>query len=277
MIFDLPKTAKEKVIIVAHRGTFGGNIPCNVIPSFETALKQGADMIEIDVDMSVDGKLFIFHPGKESEHLGVNTRIEEMKSEEIKKLRYLNYDRTETQFGLNTLDELLETFKGRCYINVDKFWGYPKEIYEEIKKHNMQEQVLVKSKPSKKVLSVLNEIAPELPYMSVVHTEHPMHETLMKSNLNYIGAEVIFESEDEEVASDEFIARMHKDNKLLWVNSIIYDYKQQLTAGHSDDTALCTSSDDGWGWLVKKGYDIIQTDWPIMLKNYLSENNMLYK
>lgn len=277
MIFDLHKTAGEKVIIVAHRGTFGGNIPCNVIPSFETALKQGADMIEIDVDMSVDGKLFIFHPGKEGEHLGINTRIKEMKSEEIKKLRYLNYDRTETQFGLNTLDELLETFKGRCYINVDKFWGHPKEIYEEIKKHNMQEQVLVKSKPSEKVLSVLNEVAPELPYMSVVHTEHPMHETLMKSNLNYVGVEVIFESEDEEVASDGFIARMHKDNKLIWVNSIIYDYKQQLTAGHSDDTALCTSLDDGWGWLVKKGYDMIQTDWPIMLKNYLSENNMLYK
>ena len=60
MKFDLRQTAKEKLIIVAHRGVWTGNIPCNTIPAYKAALTQGADMIEIDVDMSADKELFIF-------------------------------------------------------------------------------------------------------------------------------------------------------------------------------------------------------------------------
>ena len=126
MKFHIQETAKEKRIIVAHRGTAGGNIPCNTLASYEIALKEGADMIEIDVEMSKDGKLFIFHPGMEPHHLNSKEYIPNMTAEEVSRLRYVNYDRTPTQFGVNTFDEVLETFKGRCYINVDKFWGHPR-------------------------------------------------------------------------------------------------------------------------------------------------------
>ena len=33
----------------------------------------------------------------------------------------------------------------------------------------------------------------------------------------------------------------------------------------------------GWGWLASKGYDLIQTDWPLMLINYLKETNRYYR
>ena len=277
MNFNIQETAKEKIIIVAHRGTAGGNIPCNTLASYETALKQGADMIEIDVEMSKDGKLFIFHPGMEPHHLNSREYICNMTAEEVAKLRYVNYDRAATQFCVNTLDELLETFKGRCYINVDKFWGHPREIYDAIKRHDMVDQIVVKSAPSEEVFTVLQEVAPELPYMPIVRDTHPLHEKLMASRINYIGAEVLFASEEVEVASPAFIEKMHRDGKLIWVNSIIYDYTQQLTAGHSDDTALCENMDLGWGWLAERGFDIIQTDWTGMLKAYLKEKNLLYR
>lgn len=277
MKFDIMASAAEKILIAAHRGTFGGNIPCNTMASYEIALKQGADVIEVDVEMSADGKLFIFHPGKESAHLNLQRSISGMTAEEISRLRYVNYDRDETQFGLNTFDEVLEAFKGRCYINVDKFWGHPKEIYEAIKKHNMTEQIIVKSRPSEQVFTVLRELAPELPFLAVVNEVHPLHEQLMNCGINYLGAEVLFELDDSPVASPEFIEMMHRDRKLLWVNSIIYDYKQQLTAGHSDDTALCLNMDLGWGWLAKRGFDFIQTDWTGMLVSYLEEKKLRYR
>ncbi len=277
MNFNLFETAKDHIIVVAHRGVAGGNIPCNTLASYGIALRQGADMIEIDVEMSADGKLYIFHPGEERDHLCHMERISRMTSEEISRLRYVNYDRAYTQFGVNTLDELLETFKGKCYINVDKFWGHPKEIYEAIKRHNMIDQILVKSSPSDKVFQVLQEVAPELPYMPIVRDTNAVHEQLMNSNINYVGAEVLFRSDDAEVASEEFIERMHRDGKLVWVNSIIYNYKEQLSAGHSDDTSLTDCPDKGWGWLAKKGYDFIQTDWTGMMIDYLKQNNLYYK
>ena len=277
MKLNIQETAKEKRIIVAHRGTAGGNIPCNTLASYEIALKQGADMIEIDVEMSKDGKLFIFHPGMEPHHLNSKEYIPNMTAEEVSKLRYVNYDRTPTQFGVNTFDEVLETFKGRCFINVDKFWGHPREIYEAIKRHDMEDQIVVKSAPSKEVFTVLQEVAPKLPYMPVVRDTHPLHEKLMASSINYIGAEVLFASEEAEVASPAFIEKMHKDDKMIWVNSIIYDCTKQLTAGHSDDTALCQNMDLGWGWLAERGFDMIQTDWTGMMVQYLKEKKLLYR
>ena len=277
MKFDILESAKKNILIVAHRGSAAGNIPCNTIPAYEAALRQGADMIEIDVDMSADGKLYIFHPGMEPHHLSYMERLKRLTSEEISRLRYLNYDRVYTQFPLNTLDEVLETFKGRCYINVDKFWRHPKEIYEAIRRHDMADQIVVKSAPSDEVFRVLGEVAPELPFMPIVGNKHEYHEQLMKSDVNYIGAEVVFSKESAPVASEEFIEMMHKDNKLVWVNSIIYNYREQLSAGHSDDTAICSDPDLGWGWLARRGFDLIQTDWTGMLISYLKENNLYYK
>ena len=119
--FDLKKLAAKKLILVAHRGVWGGNIPCNTVAAYETALRQGADMIEIDVDRSLDGRLFVFHPAMEPAHLNQNLSIRDMTAAEIKKLRYVNIDNVDTQFGIEELDTVLDRFKDRCYINIDKF------------------------------------------------------------------------------------------------------------------------------------------------------------
>ena len=76
---------------------------------------------------------------------------------------------------------------------------------------------------------------------------------------------------------DEFIEKMHGDGKLVWMNSIIYNYKDQLCGGHSDDTALTESEDKGWGWIADKNVDFIQTDWTMMLIDYLKRTGKYYK
>ena len=270
--FDLFNDAKKQIRVVAHRGACGGNIPCNTMAAYNIAIKQGADMIEIDVNRSADGTLFIFHPGME--HALLNDPVHsvpKMTDAEIAALRYVNQDDTPTQFGLNTLDEIFEAFKGRCYINVDKFWDNPAQIAETIRRHDIADQVVVKSSLSREVLSVLEETAPELMFMPIVQKVFPEHGEMLKKNVNYIGAEVLFDDENDEVCSDAFIAKMHADGKLVWVNSIIYSYRAQLAAGHSDDTALTESEEKGWGWLADKGFDLIQTDWPLMLIEFLKK------
>ncbi len=277
MNFNLFEKAQENIIIVAHRGACGGNIPCNTMASYEIALKQGADMIEVDVSCSRDGKLFLFHPGMERPHLNKFRNLKMMNFSSIQKLRYVNTDNTATQFGITSFDDFLEQFKGRCFINIDKFWDNPEKIYTYIKRHGMTNQILVKSKPDKNVFTVLEELCPELAFMPIVSDKHKWHKELMNKNINYIGAEVLFKKESAQVASDKFIETMHKDGKLVWVNSIIYDYKDQLAAGHSDDTALTESEEVGWGWLADKKFDFIQTDWAMMLIEYLKRTDRYYK
>lgn len=276
--FDLRQTAKEKIILVAHRGVAGGNIPCNTITSYETALKQGADMIEIDVTMSGDGQLYIFHPGMEKAHLNMDCHIEQMTRDQVNQLRFVNQDNSPTQFGLNTLDEVLEQFKGRCYINCDKFWEHPKEITDRIRAHGMMEQILVKTSPKKELFDVIETYAPDVQYMVIVKEDaDKVHRELLSRNINYMGQELLFETEDSPLCSPEYLEQLRKDNILSWANAIVYSYKAVLAAGHSDDTALSEDMEKGWGWLARRGFDFIQTDWPLMVKMYLEEQKLLYR
>ena len=277
MEFDLRQKAKENIVVVAHRGAAGGNIPCNTLAAYEIALKQGADMIEVDVSCSKDGQLFLFHPGMERAHLNRFISLGMLNIATITKMHYVNCDNTPTQFTIADFDSFLEQFKGRCYINIDKFWSNPEKIYQAIKRHDMVDQMLVKSSMSDKVIKILEEVAPELPFMPIIRKEHRAHERLLRSNVNYIGVEILFKQDDEYLASEDFIEKMHNDNILCWVNSIIYNHKEQLAGGHSDDSALTQSEEYGWGWLADKGFDCIQTDWPMMLIDYLKKNGKYCK
>lgn len=273
----ITEKAKENIIVVAHRGACGGNIPCNTMASYEIALKQGADMLEADVSVSGDGKLYLFHPFKELAHFGRPLYFGAMPLSLIKKQHYINYDGTKTQFTVTDFDEFLDAFKDRCYINIDKFWSAPEKIYKAIKSHGMLEQCLVKSKPSKKVYDLLEGLAPELPFIPIVKNEADLEGEIKSRRINYIGAEVIFENDSSVFASEEFISRMHSQGKLLWANAIVFDHRKQLAGGHSDDSALTIGEDYGWGFLADKGFDFIQTDWTMMLVDYLKRSGKYYK
>lgn len=71
------------------------------------------------------------------------------------------------------------------------------------------------------------------------------------------------------MASKEYIKAMHDRGYLVWVNSIIYDEKDVISAGLTDDVSLEKNGDYGWGKLVDLGYDFIQTDWLLEIKNYI--------
>lgn len=47
-------------LVIAHRGA-SAYAPENTLPAFELALRQGADMLELDVQRSADGSLVVFH------------------------------------------------------------------------------------------------------------------------------------------------------------------------------------------------------------------------
>lgn len=276
---NLINDCKEKIIIAAHRGAAGGNIPCNTMPAYEIAVKQGADMIEIDLNMTADGQLVIFHPKEERDHLGFCGSIRDYTLDQIRSvLRYVNYDRTQTEWTLCTFDEVCENFKGRCYINVDKFWDFPKEISQAIRKHGIQDQIVVKSAPKPHVADVLEEFAPEIMFMPIYKNNcGEWHEELKRRKINYIGAELVFFTETCEVGTAEFREKLRNEGYLLWGNAILYNYRVPLSAGHSDDVSLIKDPSLGWGWLADNGFDIIQTDWPLPMSLYLNETGKRFR
>lgn len=261
--------SQKKPLLAAHRGVCGANIPCNTLAAYAIALQQRADIIELDVSKSLDGELFAFHPGMEPVYLKCGKMISEMTAKEVREVPLLNQDEVPTHYRVPTLEEALAFLKDKAYINVDKFWTDVEGITACIRRAGVERQAIVKTYLEEDALREVEKFAPDLMFMPMVRHKDESTEMLLKRNINLIGNEVLFDRETDEVISDAYIAEMHRKGLLIWANAIVYNEQDVISAGHTDDVSLTEDPDLGWGWLIRKKVDIIQTDWPLMLKQYI--------
>ncbi len=271
MIFDLVQSVRQrKVLLAAHRGVNGGNIPCNSLACYKIALNQGADIIEMDVQNSKDGELFMLHPYMEPVHMGLpgGQWIVDMDSSEVRGLPLANQDLTATQYRIAEFGETLDMLKGKCYLNIDKFWQNPKTISEAIRVRGMQDQVIVKSAWNEDVLSALEEYASDMQFLLITRNAEEIRR-IRSRKLRFTGVEMLWTDDADPMLS--MIESLHEENKVVWGNSIVYNYKDVLSGIHTDDTALLDNPDLGWGWFCKNGFDIIQTDWLLACDGYLKK------
>ena len=266
-IFEVRQSRRDP-FLVAHRGASGGNVPCNSMAAFQIALHQGADVVEIDVTRTKDGKHLVFHPGKEPVFLK-SRPIPEMTAAEVSELCLLNADSAPTSYKVPTLEEVLTFLKGRAYINVDKFWTDVEGISQVIRKTGVEKQVIVKTYTDEESLDAVARYAPDFMFMPMVRGKDDVTDALLARGVNIIGTEILFSKETDEVISDAYIRAMHEKGLLVWANAIVYDERDVISAHHTDDISLSKDPALGWGWLCDKGVDFIQTDWLFALKNYL--------
>lgn len=252
---------KGSPLLAAHRGVCGANVPCNTLLAYEIAVAQGADIVEIDVAKSADGQFFAFHPGMEHAYLKTGKRVCEMSADEAASVSILNNDEIETHYRIPALKDVLALLKGRAFINVDKYWTDIAGITEEIRAAGVQDQVIVKSIPEEKYLREIERVAPDLMYMSMVWHKDNVTDKLLERDINYIGTEALFDKLTDDVASERYIGSMHEKGLIVWSNAIVYDEREIISAGLTDDISLEKGGDHGWGKLGALGFDVIQTDW----------------
>lgn len=262
---------KKRILIAAHRGTCGGYIIPNTIPAFENALKHGCDIIEVDVVMSTDGDFFAFHNGKEKMILGVDKDIRSMSTREIASFRCFNSDGTQISQRVERLDDILEQFKGRCLINIDRSWFYWEETIRRIERHHMPDQIILKSHVERRLLDVLQSHEVEFMYMPIISTPAQIEEVL-KYKLNLIGLELLFADLDNPLIQEESMQSYRSKQLLTWVNTITLDDDNVLSGMLDDFRAITVSEQDTWGRLIDMGFDIFQTDWPLLLRKFVDES-----
>ena len=102
---------KEKYI--AHRGLHDEKIPENSLESFRAAVKQGFP-IEIDLHLTKDGKVVVFHDGTLKRMCGEDVCITDLTLREIKKFRLAGTDEQ-----IPTLTECLDTVKGKVPLLIE--------------------------------------------------------------------------------------------------------------------------------------------------------------
>lgn len=114
----LPKT-KHKLVVIAHRGSHL-NVPENTLAAYESAIKEGADYVEIDLRTTKDGHLVIMHDASIARMKGKKTLIKDLKYSEIKDLK-LKPKRKEdtTTYRIPDFKSVLNLCRGRINIYLD--------------------------------------------------------------------------------------------------------------------------------------------------------------
>ena len=94
----------------AHRGLHDGNLPENSLQAFENAARAGY-AIEMDVQLSKDGRVMVFHDTRLDRMTAVHGKIKDFTYDELRTFRLNGSDYT-----IPTLEEVLAMINGRVPI-----------------------------------------------------------------------------------------------------------------------------------------------------------------
>ena len=96
---------------IAHRGLHNITIPENSLAAFKNAAKHGYPA-ELDIHMLNDGGIAVLHDDTLNRMTGKNGLIEDVKTEDLKKLKLLDRNGNPTEEYIPTLKETLKLAEG---------------------------------------------------------------------------------------------------------------------------------------------------------------------
>lgn len=246
------------VFVALHQGDHE-RCPGNTLQSIAGAIEMGADIVEVDVRRTRDGRFVLSH----------------------------DKPREPADANLPTLEDAVRLTRGRILVNIDKFDAAPVEILREVERLGVRDQVLVKLLHAEPEAAkrIFNDDwgsveTGDLLYMSVVQfcwgREKRAAEVLP----------LLLAAEPRKMSLYEICIRKPEDVKRIrevqsapgrpriWMNAMWDD----LAAGHGEapppseakgkprrpiDPEAC------WGWILAQGATVIQTDNGRALLRYL--------
>ncbi len=115
---------RKKPMVIGHRGA-AGEAPENTLASFELALEQGVNAIELDVHLSRDGQIVVCHDPALDRTTNGSGRIYELSSAEIKRFDAGSWFAAQFQGEtVPLLDEVFDLVPESIVINVEIKYSY---------------------------------------------------------------------------------------------------------------------------------------------------------
>jgi glycerophosphoryl diester phosphodiesterase len=126
-------------LVIAHRGASGYE-PENTLRAFDLAIRQGAQMIELDLHRSADGQVVVIHDETLDHTTDLSGRVDQMTLAEIKRADAGRGER------VPTLDETLDLTMGRVRLYLEvKDPRAADETLRIVRARRCQEEVMVAS------------------------------------------------------------------------------------------------------------------------------------
>lgn len=259
------------VMVFAHRGDWRHVQTENSLSSYKRCIDEGFDGIEVDLQMTKDSVLIIMHDETIDRTTTGSGKVEDFTWEELKNLKLRTPIGVITRERIPTFEEVLELAKDKILIQVDKWKPYSKEVYDAVNKHDCARQIILRTTDKRAVMDKkYGELFKDFIVMPVLvckggDIDVEKYDDFIK---NYDSPAISFSFTKEDFPILVRMENVGKNGQRLWLNSL-WD---TFNAGHDEELAI-TDPDNSYGWLIKKGANIIFSDNPTQLKNYLLKIN----
>ena len=255
--------------IVCHRGLWGP-APENSIAAIEQAIEKGFPIVEIDVRQDLNGEFYLLHDAIFDRTTNLSGPIRNCSLKDITRPLLFAGDgisRQITDQKLPSLFEVLETFKKQIFFDIDVKNRVERiDLIKFINQHKFANYVDIK-KPILSIgdaLSFVNEEEEnDIIKMVVLEPSDQSLDEIM--SILKITKPKIVEINYNTINTFETVASFAKQMGVsVWVNTI----DDVASCGLTDSLAM-RYPDRCWGYLKSHGVNIIQTDIPLVLKDYL--------
>lgn len=269
---EIYKPNSKYVLVVAHRGDWR-NAPENSLQAYRNCIDMGVDMIEIDIHKTQDNQFIVMHDATVDRTTNGKGKIADMTLADIKKLYLKSGHGIKTRHRVPTLEEVLLLAKDKILVNIDKGDNYFDEIYELLLKTGTEKQVVIKTYDNLATIQSKskNDIIHKSIFMPIINLDKQEDAEVVVDNYLHVNPpafEVTFKTETPKLF--RVLNKIRQSGSKLWINSLW----SSLNAGHDDDLAVEEKCpDEAWGWILKQGATIIQTDRPMQLIQYLKKKH----
>ncbi|MEK4337716.1 MULTISPECIES: glycerophosphodiester phosphodiesterase [Bacillus] len=136
--------------IIAHRGSSSA-APENTIAAFDVAVEQGADYIELDVQMTMDQHVVVIHDDTVERTTNGNGLVKSYTLDQLKKLDAGSwFDQQYTNERIPTLQEILERYSQRIGILIEikhpkRQIGIEKAVVDIINRFAYSRHIIIQS------------------------------------------------------------------------------------------------------------------------------------
>ncbi len=238
------------ILVAAHRGHHVLR-PENSLSSIKSAIAVRVDIVELDVRLSKDRVPILMHDGTVDRTTNGTGAVRDLTLAELKLLRLKDASGALTDERIPTLKEALDVARGQIMVDNDLKATDIEPILEVILTANMIDQVMFfHSDPA--ILNRVREIAPDALVMPIAFEESGIVGLLKPGDLKMLHILETYNSAE--------IATLLDTSRIAgWTNAL----------GAADDTTRVEGPEAGFGPVVANRPDVIQTDLPGKLVQYL--------
>lgn len=254
-------------LVVAHRACWRGSAE-NSLQAISSCIEHGIDMVEIDVRRTADGELVLLHDESLDRTTTGSGFVSGKNLRELRPMK-LRSDKGGpesriTEYAIPTLREALEACRGRILVNIDAKEDIHEEVIALISEMRIQDQVVMKKvvvHPGGDDSSLRRKVRFFMPVIDQRMVGSAADAVLSYQEHPPVAFEIVFQSENYLL---EAMPGMKRGKARVWVNTLSSD----LAGGMTDDQAVAAPA-AYWGRLLDQGVNILQTDRPIELIDFL--------